>query len=97
MDLHGLEVVEALGFVKSRLAADAAAGRPSLVLIYGAGHHSAAGQKIKPAVMALLAERQLSVIEGATVPLCLDRSDTRCQTGTGTRAPPARPTRAAAR
>jgi hypothetical protein len=60
-DLHGLQVVEALGFAKARLDADAASGAPSLVLIYGAGQHSAAGkQKLKPAILELLRERQLS-------------------------------------
>ena len=59
VDLHGLQVEEALGFVEERLDHDIAKGAsPGVVLIYGAGHHSAGGtQVIKPAVLKALRDR----------------------------------------
>ena len=60
IDLHGLRVQEALGFLDTRLQRFSAdlARRPSATLevVTGAGHHSApgAGPRIRPAVQALL-------------------------------------------
>lgn len=65
VDLHGLRVAEAVGFVERRLEADASARGnggscvPGVVFIYGAGHHSAGGQQhLKPAVLAALEQRR---------------------------------------
>ena len=67
IDLHGLRVAEAEAFVVRRLDSDVGARgssndpTPGVVIIYGAGHHSADGhQHIKPAVVALLTRRQQS-------------------------------------
>jgi DNA-nicking Smr family endonuclease len=61
VDLHGLEVDEAVGFVKQRVERDVAEGAskfPAVVIVYGAGHHSAGGkQLLKPAVLKALKER----------------------------------------
>jgi DNA-nicking Smr family endonuclease len=61
IDLHGLQLEEALEFVQERLDRDVRRGAsafPGIVLIYGAGHHSAGSKQLmKPAVLKLLAAR----------------------------------------
>jgi DNA-nicking Smr family endonuclease len=59
VDLHGLHVDEALRFTSRRVQADRARGAKLLIVIYGAGHHSADNkQHLKPAVLAHLAEQE---------------------------------------
>ncbi len=62
MDLHGLQVKEALGFVEERLRVvdkDLRSGAlPTLTIITGAGHHSKNNKAlIKPQVMELLKKK----------------------------------------
>lgn len=64
IDLHNLRVAEAERFVNQRLDADASSGAANLVIIYGAGNHSAGGkQMIKPAVIDILKQRGLDFKE----------------------------------
>ena len=60
IDLHGLHVQEAIGFLQERLTQQKEHGLDHLVVIYGAGNHSAGGvRKIKPEVEKLLIEKNL--------------------------------------
>lgn len=64
IDLHGLRVEESLRFLQQRLEAPSHQ-EAYLVVIYGKGHHSKDHkQHIKPAVLALLKERNLAFREG---------------------------------
>jgi hypothetical protein len=52
------QVAEAERFVNERLDKDKSSGAENLIIIYGAGHHSAGGkQLIKPAVMDIIKVR----------------------------------------
>lgn len=53
IDLHGLRVTEAVEYFQYRLDSDYTKKKATfLVVIYGAGHHSASHmQKIKPAIL----------------------------------------------
>lgn len=63
IDLHGLRVEESLRFLQQRL--EAPSQEAYLVVIYGKGHHSKDHkQHIKPAVLALLKERNMAFREG---------------------------------
>jgi DNA-nicking Smr family endonuclease len=63
IDLHGLFVDEALGFVKERLA-ELKGNGSMLSIITGAGNHSAGGQAlIKPKIHELLKEEGLTFTE----------------------------------
>jgi DNA-nicking Smr family endonuclease len=63
IDLHGLFVDEAIGFVKERLA-ELKGSSVTLSIITGAGNHSEGGQAlIKPKIIQLLKEENLSFEE----------------------------------
>ena len=65
VDLHGLHVEEAKGFLAARLEAERTAGTAFLVVIYGRGHHSADHRThIKPAVLEMMRGKGLEVREG---------------------------------
>jgi DNA-nicking Smr family endonuclease len=65
IDLHGLHVEEAKGFLAARLEAELRARSALLVVIYGQGHHSADHKAhIRPAVLDMLRARGLEVREG---------------------------------
>jgi len=60
VDLHGLLVTEAAGFLEDRITRQQKEGLDHLVVIYGAGNHSAGGvRKIKPEVEKILVARKL--------------------------------------
>lgn len=74
IDLHGLHVDVALGFLEERINELKKSGKSPLVVIYGAGNHSDKdGAKIKPAVQKYFGEKsfEYSEINNGSVSLAI--------------------------